>query len=105
MASRRTVDLILGEARFLFGVAEEEVELFAGFLFLTSQFSEGAAQVDLTIVDHVFDDGPRGVEGTGLLAGGGLGLFVVGCQEVLEDLSKFQGRGRSPRRWGCSPQQ
>ena len=43
------------------------------------------------LVNHIVHDGARGVEGAGLLAGGGLGFLVVGCEEVLEDLAKEFG--------------
>jgi hypothetical protein len=42
-------------------------------------------------VHHVFHDGARGVEGAGLLAGGGLGFLVVGGEEVFEDFAEQFG--------------
>ena len=43
------------------------------------------------LVHHVVDDGARGVEGAGLLAGGGLGFLVVGSEEVLENFAEELG--------------
>ena len=42
-------------------------------------------------VHHVVHDGARGVEGAGLLAGGGLGFLVVGGEEVFEDFAEEFG--------------
>jgi hypothetical protein len=43
------------------------------------------------LVHHVVHDGARGVEGAGLLAGGGLGFLVVGGEEVFEDFAEEFG--------------
>jgi hypothetical protein len=96
-------DFGLGEGVFFLGVGEEEVQPGAGVVsesfpsswlrFLhAGLFHEGAGEVGLErFVHHVVHDGARGVEGAGLLAGGGLGFLVVGGEEVLEDLAEQFG--------------
>lgn len=73
----------------LLGVGEEDIESGLGVGAREAGLvGEGLRKVGLErFIDHVVDDGTRGVEGAGLLAGGGLGLLVVGGEEVLEDFS------------------
>ena len=85
-------DLGVGEVVRLIVVGKEVAEAIFGVRRARAGgFQPGREAGDEGFVHHVVDDFARGVEGAGLLAGGGAGLRVVGGEEVLEDLAEQFG--------------